>query len=145
MSWIAKPFAQLSTEELFAIYQLRTAVFVVEQQCAYQEVDHWDKSAVHFWQEFDGKICAYCRIIPQADGIHIGRVLVAQQARGKGLAKELVQQALAYCQQHWATEPVLIQAQSYLKDFYKFFGFSIISETYLEDGIWHLDMKLKNM
>ncbi len=86
MSWIAKSFAQL-TEELFAIYQLRTSVFVVEQQCAYQEVDHWDKVA--FWQEFDGKICAYCRIIPQDDGVHIGRVLVVQHARGKGLAKAL--------------------------------------------------------
>lgn len=130
MSWIAKSFAQLSTEELFAIYQLRTAVFVVEQQCAYQEVDHWDKSAVHFWQEFDGKICAYCRIIPQNDGIHIGRVLVA------------VQQALAYCQQHWAAEPVLIQAQTYLQNFYRTFGFQPTSVEYLEDGIPHLDMEL---
>lgn len=105
MTWNVKTFAELSTAELFAIYQVRTAVFVVEQQCAYQEVDHWDKSAVHFWQEFDGKICAYCRIISQNDGIHIGRVLVAQHARGKGLAKELMQQALAYCQQHWKPNP----------------------------------------
>ncbi|MFZ7171198.1 GNAT family N-acetyltransferase [Avibacterium avium] len=142
MTWNAKTFAELSTAELFAIYQVRTAVFVVEQQCAYQEVDHWDQSAVHFWQEFDGKICAYCRIIPQTDGIHIGRVLVAQQARGKGLAKELVQQALAYCQQHWATEPVLIQAQTYLQNFYRTLGFQPTSAEYLEDGIPHLDMEL---
>ncbi|MCW9716671.1 GNAT family N-acetyltransferase [Avibacterium avium] len=142
MTWNAKTFAELSTAELFAIYQVRTAVFVVEQQCAYQEVDHWDQSAVHFWQEFDGKICAYCRIIPQTDGIHIGRVLVAQQARGKGLAKELVQQALAYCQQHWAAEPVLIQAQTYLQNFYRTFGFKPTSAEYLEDGIPHLDMEL---
>ncbi len=142
MTWNAKTFAELSTAELFAIYQVRTAVFVVEQQCAYQEVDHWDQSAVHFWQEFDGKICAYCRIIPQTDGIHIGRVLVAQQARGKGLAKELVQQALAYCQQRWAAEPVLIQAQTYLQNFYRTFGFQPTSAEYLEDGILHLDMEL---
>ncbi|MEE6032226.1 GNAT family N-acetyltransferase [Avibacterium paragallinarum] len=142
MTWNVKTFAELSTAELFAIYQVRTAVFVVEQQCAYQEVDHWDQSAVHFWQEFDSKICAYCRIIPQADGIHIGRVLVAQQARGKGLAKELVQQALAYCQQHWAAEPVLIQAQTYLQNFYRTFGFQPTSAEYLEDGILHLDMEL---
>ncbi|MFZ7255703.1 GNAT family N-acetyltransferase [Avibacterium avium] len=144
MTWNVKTFAELSTAELFAIYQVRTAVFVVEQQCAYQEVDHWDQSAVHFWQEFDGKICAYCRIIPQTDGIHIGRVLVAQQARGKGLAKELVQQALAYCQQHWAAEPVLIQAQTYLQNFYRTFGFKPTSAEYLEDGIPHLDMKFTN-
>ncbi|MFZ7304672.1 GNAT family N-acetyltransferase [Avibacterium avium] len=142
MTWNAKTFAELSTAELFAIYQIRTAVFVVEQQCAYQEVDHWDQSAVHFWQEFDGKICAYCRIIPQNDGIHIGRVLVAQQARGNGLAKALVQQALDYCQQHWATEPVLIQAQTYLQNFYRTFGFQPTSAEYLEDGIPHLDMEL---
>ncbi|MEE6075407.1 GNAT family N-acetyltransferase [Avibacterium paragallinarum] len=142
MTWNVKTFAELSTAELFAIYQVRTAVFVVEQQCAYQEVDHWDQSAVHFWQEFDGKICAYCRIIPQTDGIHIGRVLVAQQARGKGLAKELVQQALDYCQQHWATEPVLIQAQTYLQNFYRTLGFQPTSAEYLEDGIPHLDMEL---
>ncbi|VEB23841.1 GNAT family N-acetyltransferase [Avibacterium volantium] len=142
MTWNVKTFAELSTAELFAIYQVRTAVFVVEQQCAYQEVDHWDQSAVHFWQEFDGKISAYCRIIPQADGIHIGRVLIAEQARGKGLAKELVQQALAYCQQHWAAEPVLIQAQTYLQNFYRTFGFQPTSAEYLEDGIPHLDMEL---
>ncbi|MCW9709443.1 GNAT family N-acetyltransferase [Avibacterium sp. 21-586] len=142
MMWNAKTFAELSTQELFAIYQVRTAVFVVEQQCAYQEVDDWDQSAVHFWQEFDGKICAYCRIIPQNDGIHIGRVLVAQQARGNGLAKILMQQALAYCQQHWAAEPVLIQAQTYLQNFYRTFGFQATSAEYLEDGIAHLDMKL---
>ncbi|MFZ7157410.1 GNAT family N-acetyltransferase [Avibacterium gallinarum] len=142
MTWNVKTFAELSTAELFAIYQVRTAVFVVEQQCAYQEVDHWDQSAVHFWQEFDSKICAYCRIIPQADGIHIGRVLVAQHARGNGLAKALVQQALAYCQQHWTTQPVLIQAQTYLRNFYQSFGFQAISTEYLEDSIPHLDMKL---
>ncbi|MFZ7216373.1 GNAT family N-acetyltransferase [Avibacterium avium] len=142
MTWNVKTFAELSTAELFAIYQIRTAVFVVEQQCAYQEVDHWDQSAVHFWQEFDGKICAYCRIIPQDDGVHIGRVIVAQHARGKGLAKELVRQALDYCQQHWTTQPVLIQAQIYLRNFYQSFGFQAISTEYLEDGIPHLDMKL---
>ena len=76
--------------------------------------------------------------------MHIGRVLVTKEARGAGLAKKLMTQALTICQQQWQSENVYVQAQAYLQDFYQSLGFKSISEVYLEDGIPHLDMILNN-
>lgn len=142
MEWHIKPFEQLDTQTLFALYQLRTAVFVVEQQCAYQEVDEWDLIATHIFAKNRDKLTACCRLTPQTDGVHLGRVAVDKAYRGTGLAREMVQLALDICQQKWTNQPVIIQAQTYLYDFYRTFGFQATSEEYLEDGIAHLDMKL---
>ena len=142
--WQLKAFSELSTQELFEIYQARIAVFVVEQNCAYQEVDEKDLKALHFFAKDSQKLTAYCRIIPEKDGVHIGRVLVTREMRGTGLAKKLMTQALTVCQQQWQSEKVYVQAQAYLQDFYQSFGFKRISEIYLEDGIPHLDMVLNN-
>ncbi|HGO5824575.1 TPA: GNAT family N-acetyltransferase [Mannheimia haemolytica] len=140
LSWHAKRFDELSTQELFEIYHARTAVFVVEQNCAYQEVDHKDLQAVHFFAKNAKNLTAYCRLIPADDGMHIGRVLVVNQFRGSGLARELVQKAIDYCQEHFPAHPIHAQAQSYLQTFYEIFGFKAVSAVYLEDGIEHLDM-----
>lgn len=140
LSWHAKRFDELSTQELFEIYHARTAVFVLEQNCAYQEVDHKDLQAVHF---FAKNLTAYCRLIPADDGVHIGRVLVIKEARGAGLARELVQKAMDYCQVYFPNQPIHAQAQSYLQAFYESFGFTAVSAVYLEDGIPHLDMVLE--
>ncbi|MEG9487062.1 GNAT family N-acetyltransferase [Mannheimia indoligenes] len=140
INWQAKTFEQLSTQELFEIYKLRTAVFVVEQNCPYQEVDDKDLQAVHFFAKNAKNLTAYCRLIPSEDGVHIGRVLVAKENRGSGLARELVQKALDYCCDHFPTQPIHAQAQSYLQGFYESFGFKAVSDEYLEDGIPHLDM-----
>ncbi|AHG78293.1 GNAT family N-acetyltransferase [Mannheimia varigena] len=137
MQWHAKGFDELTTLELFEIYKLRTAVFVVEQNCPYQEVDDKDLQAVHF---FAKNLTAYCRLIPADNGVHIGRVLVAKEYRGAGLARELVQKAMDYCLEHLPTQPIHAQAQSYLQEFYESFGFKAVSDVYLEDGIPHLDM-----
>ncbi|RRN00345.1 GNAT family N-acetyltransferase [Bibersteinia trehalosi] len=140
MQWHAKTFAELSSLELFEIYYARTAVFVVEQNCAYQEVDNNDLQAVHFFAKNANNLTAYCRLIPSDDGVHIGRVLVAKENRGSGLARELVQKAMDYCCTHFPTQPIHAQAQSYLQGFYESFGFKAVSGVYLEDGIPHLDM-----
>ncbi|AGH37683.1 Acetyltransferase [Bibersteinia trehalosi USDA-ARS-USMARC-188] len=140
MQWHAKTFAELSSLELFEIYYARTAVFVVEQNCAYQEVDNNDLQAVHFFAKNANNLTAYCRLIPSDDGVHIGRVLVAKENRGSGLARELVQKAMDYCSTHFPNQPIHAQAQSYLQAFYEGFGFKAVSEVYLEDGIPHLDM-----
>ncbi|TCT15127.1 ElaA protein [Bibersteinia trehalosi] len=140
MQWHAKTFAELSSLDLFEIYYARTAVFVVEQNCAYQEVDYKDLQAVHFFAKNAKKLTAYCRLIPSDDSVHIGRVLVVKEARSSGLARELVQKAIAYCQEHFPAQPIHAQAQSYLQAFYEGFGFKAVSEVYLEDGIPHLDM-----
>ncbi|QIM67184.1 GCN5 family acetyltransferase [Mannheimia granulomatis] len=140
INWQTKTFEQLSTQELFEIYKLRTAVFVVEQNCPYQEVDAKDLQAVHFFAKNANNLTAYCRLIPSDDGVHLGRVLVAKEARGSGLARELVQKAMDYCGEHFPTQPIHAQAQSYLQRFYESFGFKAVSGVYLEDGIPHLDM-----
>ncbi|AHG78963.1 Acetyltransferase [Mannheimia varigena USDA-ARS-USMARC-1388] len=140
MLWQAKTFEQLTTAELFEIYQARTAVFVVEQNCPYQEVDDKDLQAVHFFAKNAKNLTAYCRLIPSDEGVHIGRVLVVKEQRGAGLARELVQKAMDYCHEHFPTQPIHAQAQSYLQGFYESFGFKAVSSVYLEDGIPHLDM-----
>lgn len=142
--WHIKTFQNLTAFELWKIYQLRVAVFVVEQNCAYQEVDEKDLKALHLFAKNSQKLTAYCRIIPEQDGVHIGRVLVTKEARGTGLAKRLMTQALTVCQQKWQSEKIYVQAQAYLQDFYQSVGFKPISEVYLEDGIPHLDMVLNN-
>lgn len=142
--WKTKTFQNLTAFELWKIYQLRVAVFVVEQNCAYQEVDEKDLKALHLFAKNSQKLTAYCRIIPEQDGVHIGRVLVTKEARGTGLAKKLMTQALTVCQQKWQSEKIYVQAQAYLQDFYQSVGFKPISEVYLEDGIPHLDMVLNN-
>ncbi|OOH91249.1 GNAT family N-acetyltransferase [Pasteurellaceae bacterium 15-036681] len=135
--WQLKNFEQLTTRELFEIYKIRVAVFVVEQNCAYPEVDNKDLIATHLFAQNNSKIIAYCRIIPEQDGIHIGRVLIAEFARGKGLARELMQKALSHCEQ---SQNIYVQAQAHLQDFYGSLGFKPISDVYLEDNIPHLDM-----
>ncbi|MDG6895192.1 GNAT family N-acetyltransferase [Volucribacter amazonae] len=141
MEWQIKHFNQLSTHQLVEIYKQRVAVFVVEQHCAYQEIDDQDLLAWHlFCTDQSSAITAYCRIIPKENKIYIGRILVSQQARGTGLAKQLMQQALQFIAQQWQGIPIALQAQAYLQDFYQSFGFKPISAIYLEDGIEHLDM-----
>jgi len=141
--WQTKTFQNLTALELWKIYQLRVAVFVVEQNCPYQEVDESDKSAVHFWQEIDGEIRAYCRIIDTPDWVKIGRVIVAPAARGTGLGRELMSNAVEAVKTRFPTKPVYVQAQARLQDFYAAFGFKAISDIYSEDGIPHLDMVLE--
>ncbi|WGE60339.1 GNAT family N-acetyltransferase [Actinobacillus equuli] len=142
MKWQTKSFEQLSTTELFEIYKLRTAVFVVEQDCPYQEVDDKDLISYHHFAKKQQNLTAYCRIFLQEDGVHIGRVLVAIEARGSGLARELMQTAIAYAKQTWPQHTIYIQAQSHLAQFYQSLGFSAISDVYLEDNIPHPDMAL---
>lgn len=140
MKWYIKPFNELSIQELFEIYHARTAVFVVEQNCPYQEVDDKDLQAVHFFAKNASNLTAYCRLIPSDYGVHIGRVLVMKENRVSGLARELVQKAMDYCCEHFPAQPIHAQAQSYLQGFYESFGFKAVSGVYLEDGIPHLDM-----
>ncbi|PVX32990.1 ElaA protein [Pasteurella langaaensis DSM 22999] len=141
--WQTKTFENLTALELWKIYQIRVAVFVVEQNCPYQEVDELDKSAQHFWLESKGEIQAYCRIINTESAVKIGRVLVLQSARGKGLARELMTKAIELAKQQYPNKSLFVQAQAYLQDFYASLGFKPVSDVYLEDGIPHLDMQIE--
>ncbi|WP_205015650.1 GNAT family N-acetyltransferase [Streptococcus porcinus] len=139
--WMVKSFKELSREQLFAILKVRVEVFVVEQNCAYPEIDELDKTAIHLFKidEF-GQVMAYCRLIPTASEIKLGRVLVGKNYRQLGLGRDLVHHALGYCVKKYPGKPVYAQAQAYLENFYNSFGFFSTSEVYLEDNIPHIDM-----
>lgn len=133
---------ELTPGELLEVMAARVAVFVVEQTCAYQEVDHKDATARHVILRQAGQLVAYARIIMHDDGQHIsfGRVLVVREARHQHLGRLLVRTTLDEIERLYPGQAVLIQAQDYLRAFYSGFGFVPVSETYLEDGIPHVDM-----
>ena len=144
-TWQLKSFAQLTTEELYQLLHLRTAVFVVEQNCAYQELDKKDQLAQHLWLAEDGEIRAYCRLFAKVtsfdDAASIGRVLVAPALRGTGCGKVLLQKAIETLRQN-NEKKIKIEAQTYAQAFYQQSGFQTISAPFLEDGIEHALMEL---
>ncbi|WP_293298091.1 GNAT family N-acetyltransferase [Allomuricauda sp.] len=138
-----KTFNQLTTEELYQILRLRSEVFVVEQDCVYQDVDNKDQKALHIIGTKNGEIVAYTRIFKPGDyfnNVSIGRVVVSQDQRKYGLGKRIMQASLAAIDQRFPNQPIEISAQSYLLKFYTELGFKITGEEYLEDGIPHRRM-----
>ena len=138
-----KTFSELSSDELYDILQLRAEIFVVEQDCVYNDLDGWDKVAVHQLIKIEGKVVAYSRLLKTGTRFtecSIGRVVVKQPERGKGLGIRLMQAAIKYIFQEWATTKIKISAQKYLRKFYEDLGFEIATEEYLEDGIPHFGM-----
>lgn len=146
--WTIKSFQELSTEELYTYLQLRVNVFIVEQSCPYPEIDGYDLDSYHLAYIEDNELLSYARILPAGikyDRISIGRVIVNKNARGRGLAKQLMEQAISFSHKKWPSGDVQLQAQTYLRSFYGSFGFEEISEEYDEDGIPHVDMLLKKI
>lgn len=137
--WHERAFAELTVEELYSIIALREQVFVVEQACAYQDADGHDRVCRHLWAEQNGALRAYLRIVPAGTTwpeVSIGRVIVAPEARGTGLGRELMQRGLAAV----GAVPVRIGAQAHLEKFYGELGFVRASDVYDEDGIPHVEM-----
>jgi ElaA protein len=132
-------FAALDPTTLYALLRLRVDVFVVEQSCAYPELDGRDTEpgTWHVWAADGGRPVAYLRVLSEADGSYrIGRVCVAAGHRGAGLAALLMDEALRLT----AGRRVVLDAQSYLRDWYERFGFSVCGPEFVEDGIAHLPM-----
>ena len=146
MHWHTLSFAELTTVQLYELLQLRVEVFVVEQNCPYPELDGKDclPETLHLLGVNDqGELQAYARLLAPGVSyaeVSIGRVLVRDSARGQGIANQLMQQALSECQRVWPAQAIQIGAQQYLAQFYQQFGFQLVSEMYLEDGIPHVDM-----
>lgn len=139
-----RSFAQLSTAELYSLLRLRCEVFVVEQQCAYLDIDGRDPEADHLlaWDS-DGCLSGYLRVFgPDATNAsaRIGRIVTAPGDRKAGLGRWLVRQALDFISKRNGDVSVKIAAQVYLERFYAGFGFERSSPDYLEDGILHCDM-----
>ena len=143
MEWIIKTFDELTTYELYDIIKERVNVFVVEQNCPYPECDNKDLKSYHLCGKEDNKIVAYLRILPPGVSykeVSIGRVLVNEDYRRRRLASKLMKRAIKFIEDELDEDIIRISAQEYLLSFYKNLGFSTVSETYLEDGIPHVEM-----
>lgn len=141
MEWIDKAFAQLTTEELYEILRVRSAVFVVEQNCPYQDVDGLDLASRHLFIREDGEIRAYLRLFPKSgDCMQIGRVLTTE--RGKGYGGAILRAGVQAAKAQLTEGRIYLEAQTYAIDFYKKEGFAVTSEEFLEDGIPHVKMEL---
>lgn len=140
-----KSFSQLSVHELYDILELRSRVFVMDQQCIYLDPDGLDKDAIHFFIEQDGTILAYARIMhyPENHVIKFGRVLTHKEHRGLGLGKVLVADVLRYIHQTYPGYTIRINAQYYLEKFYHDFGFTTDGLPYELEGIPHIYMSLQ--
>ncbi|MCY6485508.1 GNAT family N-acetyltransferase [Clostridium aestuarii] len=146
MNWELKKFEELKVKELYEILKIRNEVFVVEQQCAYQDCDGKDEKSYHLYLQDNGKIIAYLRILKKGvsyDEISIGRVLVHKNYRGKGISREMMLKAINFIDLNLNEKEIKIQAQSYLVNFYGSLGFKETSNEYLEDNIPHIDMLYK--
>ena len=146
MNWIIKRFDELSLDELYNILQLRTEVFIVEQNCVYQDPDGKDQSAWHLMAIEDDKLVAYTRILPPGVAYNdpaIGRVVTSSSKRRSGLGRELMRRSIEACEKLFGNASITLSAQVYLKSFYESFGFIVVGEEYLEDGIPHIKMSRK--
>ena len=145
IQWQCKPFNELTPHDLYKILQLRIAVFVVEQNCVFQDADDKDEGCLHL-MGFSGRaLAAYTRLAPQGyiyKEASIGRVVTSPAHRGQGLGRELMRHSIEACRSAFGNSPIKIGAQYHLVPFYASLGFHISGEKYLEDGIEHVHMLL---
>ena len=146
VTWTCKHHSELDTRELYGFLALRCQVFVVEQNCPYLDVDGQDLEAetchVMAWE--DGVLLAYLRLLdPSTQGgdVVIGRVVSAAESRGRGLGHGLMERALDEAARRWPGMPVYLSAQAHLQGYYGRYGFSPVTEVYLDDGIPHVGMR----
>jgi ElaA protein len=146
IDWDWKRFDEMSGEEVHEMLALRQAVFVVEQQCAYQDADHLDRVSWHLLgRGSDGRLAAYARVNDPGTRHRrpsIGRVLTAAHLRGRGAGRALMGLCLEKCRAEYPGVGIRISAQTYLTRFYAGFGFQAVGQPYDEDGVEHVDMVL---
>ena len=145
ITWYHKYFNELTTKELYQILQLRNEVFIVEQNCPFQDLDDKDFKCFHLigFDKNSQKILAYTRIVPAGisyENASIGRVVTSAQARGEGIGKVLMHKSIELLEKLYGGVPIRIGAQYYLKKFYESLGFQQVEGIYLEDGIEHILM-----
>jgi ElaA protein len=143
MIWTTKNFADLSPDELYAILRLRSEVFVVEQNCVFQDMDNKDQKSWHLMGWENDVLIAYTRLVPPGVSYElpsIGRVVTAPATRKTGFGKILMEKSIEELTRLFGQSSIRIGAQLYLKKFYTSFGFEQSSEVYDEDGIDHIEM-----
>jgi len=140
---LVKSFNNLSPAELYTILKLRNEVFVVEQNCPYQDTDDKDLKCEHLMLLQNDELMAYARLVPPGVSypqMSIGRVVTSPKARGTGAGRVLMNTAIEQCQNSFGKGPIQIGAQAYLLKFYGSLGFNPVGEIYDEDGIPHIHM-----
>ena len=144
MNKVIKNFSELSTEEIYGVLKLRSEVFVVEQNCIYQDLDGKDEHAIHLFYKKENEIIAYTRIFKKGDYYEenpsIGRVVVSKKERGKNLGKEIMLNSIEFIKKELEGRKIELSAQKYLDKFYTDLDFYSEGEDYLEDGIPHQRM-----
>jgi ElaA protein len=143
LAWHFGPFAELTPEQIHDVYRLRVDVFIVEQNCVFQDVDGVDPKCWHLLGYSGGKLVAYARLLPAGvkfDEPSIGRVITARSVRKTGLGRVLMREAMMRARGLWPGQPLRIGAQAHLERFYNEFGFTKSSDPYDEDGIIHIEM-----
>lgn len=146
LTWVCKPFDELNSHELYAIIKLRNEVFVVEQNCVFQDADDKDRYCHHLCGLVGNELAAYARLVPAGISypyISIGRVVTSPVHRKAGIGRALMTQAINECYRLFGKQTIKIGAQLYLKDFYQSFGFRQTGGMYLEDDIPHIEMLLE--
>ena len=136
-----KTFQELTTDELYELLKVRSEVFVVEQNCVYQDMDDDDQRSIHLWLTMADKLVALARVCPAGTHmkeISIGRVITTE--RGKGYGKQIMLHAIDAAIEHFGATLIDIEAQEYAKGFYEGVGFKQSSETFILDGIPHIKM-----
>ena len=142
MEKVSKYFSELTTSELYEILKARSEIFVVEQNCVYQDLDDRDYESLHVFLEERGKVAAYLRsFVRDAETVQMGRVLTIHH--GDGLGGELLREGLIEIKKKQNPRQILIEAQCYATGFYEWEGFRICSEEFMEDGIPHVKMILR--
>jgi len=142
---VTKTFYKLDIEEIYQILRLRSEVFVVEQECVYQDLDNKDQKAIHIFLKEKENITAYTRVFKKGDyyaNPSIGRVVVSKNERGKELGKKIMKSSIDYIKKNELGEKIELSAQKYLDKFYKNLGFYSVGKEYMEDGIPHQRMFL---
>ncbi|GAP03161.1 putative acetyltransferase [Fructobacillus pseudoficulneus] len=143
--WHIKSFNELTNQEIWAIYRARAAVFVVDQQSLYQDVDEVDLEALHVFYEEDGELLAYGRVfVKEGDILSFGRVLTVPAARGRGLGKELIQQMMTVMAERFDQKDIEIEAQQHVIELYKRFGFTEVGDIFMDAGVPHILMVTQN-
>ncbi len=145
IDWQDLHHSDLSVSQLYALLQLRCAVFVVEQNCPYQDIDGDDLEGEnrHILGWYNGTLVAYARILKSDDELQpvvIGRVIVSEALRGEKIGQQLMSKALESCTRRWPEKPIYLGAQAHLQNFYGQFGFIPVTDIYEEDGIPHIGM-----
>jgi len=136
-----KAFQELTVDELYELLRIRSEVFVVEQNCVYQDLDNDDQKSIHLWQTVAGKVVALARVCPAGthmQEVSIGRVITTE--RGKGYGKQVMLHAIEAAKEHFDAKQIEIEAQEYAKGFYESVGFRQSSDTFMLDGIPHIRM-----